>query len=219
MHYLIISCSPQNKDKSTSALLASMIKGGITHNSDDTAEILYINNKSIWQECRNSFYKNRNIIFCIPLYVEGIPGLLMEFLETLHRKELEGTKLSFVIQGGFEEACQLRTAEHFLQSLPPYLNCEYCGTLLKGGLFGMATMRSQKYREKMQCKFIQIMKEYKKSNSFDNMISKKFCGVEFYSQGMIILTKLAKPINRLVWNVMGKKLGADGRLNIRPYEV
>ncbi len=63
--------------------------------------------------------KNDEILIALPLYVECVPGLLLEFLETLPKKD-ERTRLSFLLQSGFAEGCQLRCGEAFLEKLPEY---------------------------------------------------------------------------------------------------
>lgn len=57
---------------------------------------------------RDAFIKNEEILIALPLYVECIPGLLFEFLETLPKKN-EHTRVPFLLQSGFAEGCQLRT--------------------------------------------------------------------------------------------------------------
>lgn len=140
MHYTIFSCSPQSNHRSTSYIIACKVQEGLLDYSENTADILSINNKNLWNECRKAFYESKSIIFVVPLYVEGVPGLFLEFLETIDREKKKYGKMSFIIQGGFEEASQLRVAEEFLKGIPEYFNCNYAGTLVKGGLFGMATL-------------------------------------------------------------------------------
>lgn len=62
-------------------------------------------------------------------------------------------------------------------------------------------------------------KEFKKTNSFNNLPSKQFVGPEYYSKGMLLVGKLSKPLNRLIWFIIGKKMGAEGFLRKRPYDV
>lgn len=219
MHYTIISCSPQAENKSTSALISKAMQQGLINHTNDTADIYYLNNKANWQNVKKAFINNTNLIFVMPLYVEGIPGLFMEFLETLPAKEHKDTTLSFVIQGGFEEASQLRTAQHYLEQLPEYLNCYYGGTLIKGGMFGMATMRGKKFRDTMCKEFEWIMKDYKASHGFTTEVTNQFAGREYYSKAMIWLATLTKPLNRIVWSMTARKMKVEGKLTNRPYEV
>lgn len=217
MHYTIFSCSPQSNSKSTSYLIARKVQEGLTNNSEDVTDIFSINNRNLWNECREAFYESETIIFVIPLYVESVPGLFLEFLETIDREKKKHRKMSFIIQGGFEEASQLRVAEEFLKGIPEYFNCSYAGTVVKGGLFGMATIRSEKFRKRIGDNFKDIMKKYKENNEFDEILSKEFAGAEFLSRGMLLLGRLTKPLNRLIWYYTAKKLGAKCSLEYTPY--
>lgn len=219
MHYTIISCSPQVESKSTSAVIAKAMQRGLMNHTNDTANVYYLNNKANWQEARQEFVTNKVILFVMPLYVEGIPGLVLEFLETLPITEHNDKTLSFVIQGGFEEASQLRTALHYLEQLPAYLNCNYGGTLIKGGMFGMATMRGEKFRDAMCKEFELIIQEYKANQGFTTEVMNRFAGREYYSKTMIWLIMLMKPLNRIVWSVLAKKMNVQGKLTNRPYNV
>lgn len=222
MHYTIISCSPQNKARSSSACIASWLRETLVDTDElseqNEAVIFYLNERTKWDACADRFYKSENTIFIIPLYVEGIPGILLEFLESLDTDRKQEGFISFVLQGGFEEASQLRTAEKYLQTLPGYFQCQYGGTLLKGGMFGMATMRGERFKQKMKESYTEAFKTYKINNSFDKSITKKFAGVEYYSKGMLHLAKLSKPLNRLVWSHMAKKMGSTAPIKSRPYE-
>lgn len=51
---------------------------------------------------RDAYIENDEILIALLLYVECVPGLLLEFLETLPRRD-ERTRLSFLLQSGFAE--------------------------------------------------------------------------------------------------------------------
>lgn len=224
MHYTIFNCSPNSEKRSSSACIANWLK--TTLESDDygsleteivSADIFYLNKKKEWDKCSEAFYESENAIFVLPLYVEGVPGIFLEFLDRLDQSRKNNGIMSFVLQGGFEEASQLRTAEKFLQTLPSYFNCQYGGTLLRGGMFGMAFMRGDKFKKQIEAKYIEAFQSYKNKKIFDENTAKLFAGKEHYSKSMIVLARLTKPLNRIAWSVMGKKLGAIGRLSNKPY--
>ena len=84
-----------------------------------TFETYAISDRKTWDIIRAAYIKNDEILIALPLYVECVPGLLLEFLETLPQKD-ERTRLSFLLQSGFAEGCQLRCGEAFLEKLPEY---------------------------------------------------------------------------------------------------
>lgn len=219
MKLTLFSCSPQANKRSSTAYLSQAIKAGIESVKQNEVTIYYLNERSRWKEYQRAFAESKDVMFVLPLYVECIPGLMMEFLESLEAKKEKGTKLSFVIQGGFEEAHQLRTAEHFCEQLPKYLNCDYGGTLIKGGMFGLAYFREEKYKVKCFKAFKEMGKSFGEKGRFDKKEVNQFAGPEYYSKALMAVIKLVAPINKLVWNRVGKKMGAKDRLDARPYEV
>lgn len=82
-------------------------------------EAYAISDRETWDVICDAYMKNDEILIALPLYVECVPGLLLEFLETLPKKD-ERTRLSFLLQSGFAEGCQLRCGEAFLEKLPEY---------------------------------------------------------------------------------------------------
>lgn len=74
----------------------------------NTTEVWYLSDRRQWPEAKEAFGKNDNILFALPLYVENIPGIMLEFLEQLPPKTVPGTRIAFLLQGGFPEASQSR---------------------------------------------------------------------------------------------------------------
>lgn len=219
MHYVIVSCSPQAETRSTSAFLAKAMKDGIMECGDHSAELFFLNRREKWEEVKEAIRRSQNILFVLPVYVECIPGIMKEFLEQLEPKDECDTTISFLVQGGFEEASQLRCTEHYLEKIPAYLNCRYGGTIVKGGLFGLTYMRSEKEQRRYYQKVKALMADYVKAGGFRREISSLFAGDEYYSAGMIFLSRLLRPLNRMVWTLTGRKFGIKGKITQRPYEV
>ena len=118
MHVLIINGSPRvQKYSNTEKIIAAFAKG--LSEAGSTFEAHAISDRKTWDIVRDAYMKNDEILIALPLYVECVPGLLLEFLETLPKKD-ERTRLSFLLQSGFAEGCQLRCGEAFLEKLPEY---------------------------------------------------------------------------------------------------
>lgn len=213
---VIFSCSPRSEEKSNTASIAKAFKQGYEEFTDETCEIYYLCKRKYWDIYMDAFKNNQNIIFAMPLFVECIPGLLMEFLEFLPSKNHD-TNIAFIVQGGFEEAHQLRTCEHYLQRLPEYLNCTYKGTLIKGGMFSLAFASDKSKKKKLQ-PFVDMGFKYGQVKYFDSIEVSKFAGREFVPKSVILLNKLLKPINKLAWNMVSKKFNPQGKLDDKPYE-
>ena len=85
MHVLIINGSPRIKKFSNTDMILQKFTEGMCENGD-TFDLYEISDKDSWDSIRKAYDESDNILIALPLYVECIPGLLMEFLETLTPK-------------------------------------------------------------------------------------------------------------------------------------
>lgn len=162
--------------------------------------------------------QNDRILIALPLYVENIPGILLEFLSGLKPKDTPGTKLAFLIQGGFPEASQSRCCEAYLETLPAQLGCDYAGTLIKGDMFGTSLV-DEKSREKMLAPFTEMARTFVATECFEKSAVDTFAGPEYMSRKEILMYNLfGKHISRFFMGRIAKKLGCKTKLDARPYE-
>ena len=154
MHLVIISGATRPQAKSNTAKGIAAFEEGFEENGN-TTEVWYLSDRRQWKRAANAFEQNDHILIAFPLCVQNIPGILLEFLSGLTPKRAPGTKLAFLIQGGFPEASQSRCCEAFLETLPAQLGCEYAGTLIKGDMFGTSRV-DEKTREKRLAPFTQM---------------------------------------------------------------
>jgi hypothetical protein len=220
MKLIVFSCSPRPEKASNTAVIVEAFKNGFLTEVNQCVDVYFLYKRSEWDNYRKIFKENSEIIFALPLFVECVPGLLMEFLESLEPKtdnEIK-TKIGFILNSGFEEACQLRTCEKYLETLPSYLNCDYSGTLIKGGMFPLS-YATDKQREKMLKPFIEMGKIYAKERLFEKSRVTKFAAPEKYSKFFCLLVVLLAPVNKIAWGFMARKFGATEKLDKRPYEI
>ena len=196
MHVVIINGSPRvQKYSNADKIIAAFAKG--LSEKGNTFETYAISNRKTWDIIRDAYIKNDEILIALPLYIECVPGLLLEFLETLPEND-ERTRLSFLLQSGFAEGCQLRCGEAFLVKLPEYLGVRYGGCLVKGDNFGIRIMDEEKQAQ--VTKPYQAMGElFTKGDGFFGEEAKKFTGPEYLPLSMrltmgLIYKTLAKRI-------------------------
>ena len=220
MSLVIFSCSPRSENKSNTAAIVDAFAKGFSSVPENSVMVYPLCKRKDWLIYQRAFEQNTEIIFAMPLFVECIPGILMEFLESLKPKENDEqrTSIGFILQSGFEEACQLRTAEHYLEKLPRYLNCDYAGTLLKGGMFALA-MSSDAKKEKILLPFFHMGKRYATERFFEKSVVSIFAMPERYTKSLIFLAKITQPISRVAWMFLARKLGVKGKLDAQPYET
>ena len=177
MHVVIINGSPRvQKYSNTEKIIAAFAKG--LSEKECTFETYAISNRKTWDIIRDAYIKNDEILIALPLYVECVPGLLLEFLETLPQKDTH-TRLSFLLQSGFAEGCKLRCGEAFLEKLPEYLGVRYGGCLVKGDNFGIRIL-DEKKQAQVTKPYQAMGKLFAEGDGFLREEAKKFTGPEYF---------------------------------------
>ena len=218
MHLVIINASPRVEAKSNTARIVRSFVRGFAEGGN-TTEVWHLSDRKQWAGAKEAYENNCDILFAIPLYVENVPGIMLEFLETLQPKKEAGTKMSFILQGGFPEASQLRCGEAYLELLPSYFNCEYNGTLIKGDNFGPAWL-PENMAEKMVARYETMGKSFAQKGFFDKEEVNEFAGPEYFPEKEIRkYNRTGKKIQKVVFRYMAKKNGCKRPLDDRPYEV
>ena len=217
MHLVIINASPRVEAKSNTArIIRTFLKG--FEKDGNTAEVWHLSDKKQWENAKEAYEKNSNILFAIPLYVENIPGIMLEFLETLQPKKEAGTKMSFILQSGFAEASQLRCGEAYLEILPSYFNCEYNGTLIKGDNFAPAWL-PEKQANKMVAIYEKMGLSFAEKGTFDKEEVNKFAAPEYFSEKQIRLFNCINWLQKMMLRHIAKKNGCKKPLDDKPYQV
>ena len=215
MHAVIINGSPRVKKLSNTDKIIEKFAAGLTE-SGSTYELYSISDRHEWDKARGAYQNNDNIIIAIPLYVECVPGLLMEFLETLSPKD-EGTKLSFILQSGFAEGIQLRCGEEYLEILTKNLGCTYGGTLVRGNNF-MIRFHDEKTREKKTEIYRNTGRIFDRDGNFFSKEAKKFTGPEIYPKlTRAILNKVFNTGARKMFVSTAESLGCTTPLDVKVY--
>ena len=215
MHLVIISGAARPQPKSNTAKILAAFRRGYEEGGS-TAEVYYLSDRRQWSAAEKAFAENTSILIALPLYVENIPGILLEFLSGLQPKKTPGTKLSFLLQGGFPEASQSRCCEAFLKTLPAQLGCEYAGTLIKGDMFGVG-MVDEKNREKMLAPFRSMGRVFAQIGCFEKSAVDDFAAPEYMPEKQArIYSLFGRHISRLFMGYIAKKLGCRERLDARP---
>ena len=207
MHVVIINGSPRvQKYSNTEKIIAAFGKG--LSEKGSTFETYAISNRKTWDIIRAAYIKNDEILIALPLYVECVPGLLLEFLETLPPKD-ERTRISFLLQSGFAEGCQLRCGEAFLEKLPEYLGVRYGGCLVKGDNFGIRIV-DEKTQAQATKPYQAMGRLFAEGEGFFREEAKKFTGPEYFPLPARLLIGL---IHRTLGKKMFQKVAASWGCN------
>ncbi len=217
MHLVIISGATRPQPKSNTAKIIAAFQKGFEENGN-TTEVWYLSDRKQWDNAKNAFESNEHILIAFPLYAENIPGIMLEFLSGLKPKHNSHTKLAFIIQGGFPEACQSRCCEAYLKMLPAQLGCEYAGTLIKGDMFGLG-MVDDKNREKMLAPFVEMGRHFAEKSCFEKYVADAFATPEYMPEKQIrMFNMIGRHISKFFMGSIAKKLGCKGNLYDKPYE-
>lgn len=204
MHVVIINGSPRSPQLSNTAkILKAFIKG--YEAEGDTYELYSLSRLNEWDAARKAYLSSEKIIFALPMYVESIPSLMLEFLDTLPTERQLPAELSFILHGGFDEGYQFRLCEKLLKSITSQLGCSYGGCLIKGGSF-MLRLFSDSEVEKMTKSYIEMGRSYAWNGDFLTPASRKFTGTERYPW---LIRQLSALVLKLVVNRKFEQFATD----------
>ncbi len=196
MHVVIINRSPRTQKLSNTDKIITAFGKGL-EDTGSSFEYYAISDRGSWDRIREAYIENEEILIALPLFVECVPGLLLEFLETLPAKD-ERTRLSFLLQSGFAEGSQLRCGEEFLENLPKYLGVRYGGCLVKGDNFGIRILEEGK-QEQVTKPYQAMGALFAEGDGFFREEAKKFTGPEYFSLPMRL-------VMQLVFKTFGRKI-------------
>ena len=177
-HLVIINGSPRvEKFSNTDKIIHSFVKG--LEKAGITWELHNLSNRKEWDAAREAFLTHERTLIAFPLYVECVPGLMLEFLETLPTERRQPGELSFLLHGGMDEGNEYRLCERFLLRLPAQLGCSYGGTLIHGGSFLIRTSQP-KMAAKMVTPYVKMGRLYAQRGNFLVPEAARFTGPEQY---------------------------------------
>lgn len=216
MHLVIISGATRPQANSNTAKIVAAFQKGYEEDGN-TTEVWYLSDRRQWPGAAAAFAAGENILIALPLYVENIPGIVLEFLAGLPPKTVPGTRLAFLLQGGFPEASQSRCCEKYLETLPAQLGCAYAGTLIKGDMFGVSLM-DERSRSKVLAPFTEMGRYFARTQNFDKATVNEFASPEHMPEKQIRLFNLiGRPVQRIFMGRMARKMGCRERLDAKPY--
>ena len=220
MHVVIINGSPRvQKNSNTDKIIQAFGKG--LQAAGATYDLYSLSNRQEWYAAREAFIGHDQIIFALPLYVECVPGIMLEFLESLPTERKNPAQMSFILHGGFDEGRQFRLGERFLQSLPEQFGCTYGGCLIQGGSFLIRFRDDEKMKKAIDQKmnaYIQMGQLFASHGNFMTAEARKFTGYEKNPRFVHLLFKLY--IKRLVRNNFdhfAQQWGCTRPLDDKPY--
>ena len=217
---LILNGSPRVKKNSNTNKIIEAFGEGLQQ-AGTCYDVYSLSNRSEWDAARESFMTSDNIIVAMPLFVECLPSLLLEFLSSLPTERKRSAQLSFILHGGFDEGHQLRLGEKFLRSLPAQLGCTCGGVLVKGGSFLLRNRENsyiKKMTDKMLASYTAMGQSFARNGNFSTPEAQKFTGFEKNPKiGVLLFNLIFKRIVKKNFNRMAQEWGCTEPLDSKPY--
>ena len=219
-HVLILNGSPRVKKNSNTNKIIDAFGEGLRQ-AGTCYDVYSLSNRSEWDAAREAFMTSDNIIIAMPLFVECLPSLLLEFLNTFPTERKQPAQLSFILHGGFDEGHQLRLGEKFLQLLPAQLGCSCGGVLVKGGSFLLRNRENsyiKKMTDKMLASYTTMGLSFAQNGNFMTPEAKKFTGPEKNPWiGLLLFNLIFKRIVKKNFERIAQEWGCTEPLDSKPY--
>jgi hypothetical protein len=185
-----------------------------------SAEMLHLARAADRDKLEEVYRQTDAVILGFPLYTDGMPGLVKEFIEFLASVEGNAANpaMAFLVQSGFPEAAHSRYVERYLRLLAELLHSPYLGSLVRGGCEGVHLMPESMNR-KMFATLRTLGQQLAERGGFDAQTVHALVSVEQYSKAMLPLFKIAvkTPFTRLYWDSQLKSNQAYERRFDQPY--
>jgi NAD(P)H-dependent FMN reductase len=171
MQLVIFNGSPR-KAKSNSTILIKHFSTGYHDHTISDIPVHYLATTSKIVEQVQAFDKADTVIIIFPLYTDAMPGQVKFFIESLAQLNTKGKNLGFIVQSGFPEAYHSIFIERYLKKLSKRLQCNYLGTVIKGGVEGIQIMPPSMTKKLFQ-QFEELGSYFAATGSFKPNIVKK----------------------------------------------
>lgn len=219
-HVLILNGSPRVKKNSNTNKIIDAFGEGLRQ-AGTCYDVYSLSNRSEWDVARKAFMTSDNIIIAVPLFVECLPSLLLEFLSTLPTERKQSAQISFILHGGFDEGHQLRLGEKFLQLLPAQFGCSCGGVLVKGGSFLLRNRENsyiKKMTDKMLASYTAMGLSFAQNGNFMTPEAKKFTGLEKNPWiGLLLFNLIFKRIVKKNFERIAQEWDCTEPLDSKPY--
>ena len=217
---LILNGSPRVKKNSNTNKIIDAFGEGLRQ-AGTCYDVYSLSNRSEWDATREAFMTSDNIIIAVPLFVECLPSLLLEFLNTFPTERKQPAQISFILHGGFDEGHQLRLGEKFLQSLSAQLGCSCGGVLVKGGSFLLRNRENsyiKKMTDKMLASYTTMGLSFAQNGNFMTPEAQKFTGPEKNPWiGLLLFNLIFKRIVKKNFERIAQEWGCTEPLDSKPY--
>lgn len=217
MQLAIFNGSPRQK-KSNSTILINHFLNGYHDSTNHNFPIHYLAAVQKNSEHLQATKQADTLLIIFPLYTDAMPGQVKFFFESLAEINLKRKNIGFIVQSGFPEAYHSIFVERYLEKLSKRLQCNYIGTVIKGGVEGIQIMPPS-MTNKLYNSFYELGKHFALTRKFKPEIVAKLrhpYRMSAMRRGVLRLM-IATGLANFYWNKKLKENNAFEKRFARPY--
>lgn len=217
MKLVIFNGSPR-KHKSNSAVLIGQFLDGYSIHKKETVPVHFLAQKGKMEENIRAFNEANTILIIFPLYTDAMPGQVMAFFEKLEQLNAAGKQIGFIVQSGFPEAYHSIFIERYLEKLAKRMQCNYLGTIIRGGVEGIQIMPNSMTR-KLFRQFVKLGADFATNGQLNEKIIKELKQPYRLSQGKQLMYRIMSftGLSNYYWNMKLKENKAYEKRYDKPY--
>lgn len=157
------------------------------------------------------------VLFIVPLYIHGMPGSMMRWIETWPEDAFKGRRVGFIVQLGFTESAQARFLLRYFECLLARWQAVPIGMTVKGGAAAIFMMPRMFWKVLKQ--FALLGERYRETGMLDETISRQLAAPESLTRSQCRLIQFFCDIglNNLGWHQQLRKNGALANRLDRPF--
>jgi len=215
MSLAIFNGSPRGS-KSNSNVITSWF---LEEYQDDN-KIFFLNKVKQFEVYLKEAITYDDYLFVIPLYVDGMPGQVKYFFETMYeyKNQIKGKRVTFIIHSGFSEGIQNRALESYLNRYSDILELRNMGVIIIPGSEGFRLMPPNMTKKKSSI-VTALGRDFLNGKAYDPEMLSKLIDREqtttFSKFSFKIFSKLG--LTNIYWNKSLKKNNAYEKRFDAPY--
>jgi hypothetical protein len=218
MKLAVFNGSPRGRKSNSGVLLEHFLRGFLK-TEGNTYDLYYLNQVRDQNRFSRAFGESDSVLLAYPLYVDAMPGLVKEFIESIASSNNRNPpSLGFIVQSGFPEANHSRPVERYNERLAHRLGSCYLGTIVKGGVEGVQVKPPWMTR-KLLAAFITLGETFGSTGIFDPRTIRRLARPERLSFPMRLVYYVLSWIGlvNFFWDSQLKQNGAFERRFAQPY--